>query len=61
MERWVRAQGRELETLYFYYTTCPPCAKRYGKNYVVAIAKVKDVVSIDNDRKRGNGASISIT
>lgn len=25
---------------YLYYTTCPKCAKVYGKNYVVAFAKV---------------------
>ncbi len=36
----VRAQGRTLEKLYFAYTTCPACAKAYGKNYVIAFAKV---------------------
>jgi hydrolase family protein len=41
MKRYVARQGRVLETLYFYYTTCPKCAKYYGKNYVVGIAKVK--------------------
>ena len=40
MERYVRAKGRQLETLYFFYTTCPKCAKHYGKNYVVAVARV---------------------
>jgi hypothetical protein len=40
MEEYVAAQGRVLETLYFFYTTCPKCAKVYGKNYVVAVAKV---------------------
>jgi hypothetical protein len=34
-------RGRTLETLYFFYTTCPKCAKHYGKNYVVGIAKLK--------------------
>jgi hypothetical protein len=24
----------------FYYTTCPKCAKRYGKNYVVLLAQI---------------------
>ncbi len=23
-----------------YYTTCPKCAKKYGKNYVVILAQV---------------------
>jgi hypothetical protein len=36
----VKSQGRELEKLYFYYTTCPRCAKKYGKNYVVLLAQV---------------------
>lgn len=41
MKRYVAQQGRTLDTLYFFYTTCPKCAKYYGKNYVVAVAKVK--------------------
>jgi hypothetical protein len=40
MERHVAGKGRQLETLYFFYTTCPRCAMHYGKNYVVAVAKV---------------------
>jgi hypothetical protein len=40
MARYVEGQGRHLETTYFYYTTCPRCAKHYGKNYVVGVAKV---------------------
>ncbi len=38
----VAARGRTLEKLYFGYTTCPKCAKAYGKNYVVLFAKVKE-------------------
>jgi len=26
--------------MYFFYTTCPKCAKKYGKNYVVILAEV---------------------
>lgn len=40
MEAFVRARGKHSETTYFFYTTCPRCAKHYGKNYVVAVAKV---------------------
>jgi len=36
----VKSQGKTLEKLYFSYTTCPRCAKVYGKNYVVLFAKV---------------------
>ena len=40
MGEHVKSQGKELEKLYFYYTTCPRCAKKYGKNYVVLLARV---------------------
>jgi hypothetical protein len=36
----VAAKGKTLKKLYFYYTTCPKCAKKYGKNYVVLFAQV---------------------
>lgn len=31
---------RNMEKMYFFYTTCPKCAKVYGKNYTVLLAKV---------------------
>ena len=40
MKRYVVRHGRTIDTLYFFYTTCPKCAKHYGKNYVVGVAKV---------------------
>jgi len=40
MGRYVASQGRDLKRLYFFYTTCPKCAKKYGKNYVVLLAEV---------------------
>jgi hypothetical protein len=36
----VKAKGRELKKMFFFYTTCPKCAKAYGKNYVVLFAQV---------------------
>ncbi len=30
-----------MEKMFMWYTTCPKCAKKYGKNYVVVIAKVE--------------------
>ena len=42
MTGYVAAKGRVLEKLYFGYTTCPKCAKAYGKNYVVVFAKVAE-------------------
>jgi len=43
MRRHVAVKGRTLERLYFGYTTCPKCAKAYGKNYVVLFAKVNAI------------------
>lgn len=40
MAALVQNKGRTLDTMYFFYTTCPRCAKHYGKNYVVGVAKV---------------------
>ena len=40
MTDYVRQQGKELKKLYFFYTTCPKCAKYYGKNYVVLLAQI---------------------
>lgn len=41
MERQVQAKGKSLDTTYLFYTTCPKCAKHYGKNYVVGVAKIR--------------------
>ncbi len=40
MKRYVESRGKRISKLYFDYTTCPACAKAYGKNYVVLFAKV---------------------
>ncbi|MBL0219783.1 MAG: hypothetical protein IPQ07_38710 [Myxococcales bacterium] len=42
MTAYVANKGRALQRLYFGYTTCPRCAKAYGKNYVVLFAKVDE-------------------
>lgn len=34
-------KGIESDEMYSFYTTCPKCAKHYGKNYVVLFAKIK--------------------
>ena len=36
----VKGNGKALKKLYFSYTTCPMCAKAYGKNYVVLFAQI---------------------
>jgi hypothetical protein len=40
MESYVRSKGKEIKKTYFWYTTCPKCAKAYGKNYTVILAMV---------------------
>ncbi|OGY21184.1 MAG: hypothetical protein A2126_02655 [Candidatus Woykebacteria bacterium GWB1_45_5] len=40
MKAYMSSKGKEIKKLYFGYTTCPACAKAYGKNYVVLLAQV---------------------
>jgi len=40
MDKYVTAKGKKTKKLYFYYTTCPKCAKKHGKNYVVLLAQI---------------------
>ncbi len=41
MNDFVKSQSYISENIYTFYTTCPKCAKVYGKNYVVLFAQVK--------------------
>ena len=40
MDEWLAQQGKKAKKYYFYFTTCPKCAKKYGHNYVVVFAQV---------------------
>ncbi len=40
MKTYVNSKAKQMQKMYFYYTTCPKCAKAYGKNYVVILAQV---------------------
>jgi len=40
MKEYVENKSKKLKKLYFSYTTCPKCAKAYGKNYVVLFAQI---------------------
>jgi desulfoferrodoxin-like iron-binding protein len=40
MKKYVEDKGKVMQKLYFAYTTCPKCAKAYGKNYAVLFAQV---------------------
>jgi hypothetical protein len=48
MRSHVKEQQEHLENLYFAYTTCPRCAKAYGKNYVALFAKIRDTAQPRN-------------
>lgn len=41
MDRLVRDRQAKPGNVYFFYTTCPKCAKAYGKNYVVGVAALE--------------------
>jgi len=46
--KWLKQFGKHLNSLnysasrqFMWYTTCPKCAKKYGKNYVVILAQLE--------------------
>ncbi|EPX76048.1 hydrolase [Salipiger mucosus] len=39
MTALARETGAKADEVYFFYTTCPKCAKVYGRNYVVGVAR----------------------
>lgn len=40
MEHYVKSKDKEIKMQYYYYTTCPKCAKKYKKNYVVLLSQI---------------------
>lgn len=40
MKDYVETRGKEIKKMYFSYTTCPRCARYYGKNYVIIFAQI---------------------
>lgn len=38
---YAESKAKTPLAIYFFYTTCPNCAKTYGKNYVVGFAQVE--------------------
>lgn len=41
MDRYLAKKEKQSKKYYFYFTTCPKCAKKYGHNYVVIFAQVE--------------------
>ena len=40
IDDYVKSKDKTINKLFYFYTTCPQCAKVYGKNYVVLFAQV---------------------
>jgi effector-binding domain-containing protein len=40
-EKYAKEQGYDIKKWYMSYTTCPACAKAYGKNYVIVIGRIE--------------------
>ncbi|MBU0981286.1 hypothetical protein KKC94_01195 [Patescibacteria group bacterium] len=40
MQDLVQKKDKKMKKLYFFYTTCPKCARHYNKNYVVGFAEI---------------------
>ena len=39
-KEYAKSKNLEIKKWYMWYTTCPKCAKKYGKNFVAVIAEV---------------------
>ena len=39
-EKVATSKGLSVKKWYMWYTTCPKCAKKHGKNYVVVLAQI---------------------
>jgi len=39
-ESYAKDKGVSIQKMYMWYTTCPKCAKKYGKNYVVIVGQI---------------------
>ena len=40
LEGMARGKGYEPGNTFFFYTTCPNCARVYGENYVVGVVEI---------------------
>ena len=40
MKTYVQSKNKNIQKMYFFYTTCPKCAEFYGKNYTVILAQI---------------------
>jgi effector-binding domain-containing protein len=40
MEEYLDTLKKKSKKYFFYFTTCPKCAKKFGHNYIVALSEV---------------------
>ena len=40
-EEFTKGKNIDIKKQYMWYTTCPKCAKKWGKNYVVIVGEMK--------------------
>ncbi|GAA0182508.1 hypothetical protein SH2C18_48760 [Clostridium sediminicola] len=40
LKSYIKEQGHEMKDFFVFYTTCPKCAKHYGKNYMVFFGRI---------------------
>ncbi len=40
MKKYIDSKDKKLKKMYYFYTTCPNCAKHYDEQYTVLLAKV---------------------
>ncbi|MCU0680471.1 MAG: hypothetical protein MUF50_04185 [Planctomycetes bacterium] len=40
-ENYIKSKSITVKKTYMWYTTCPKCAKKYGKNYVVIVGQIE--------------------
>jgi hypothetical protein len=41
INKFAESKGKKVKDYYFFYATCPKCAKKFGHNYVIAFAEVE--------------------
>jgi hypothetical protein len=41
-QKLAKIKGLAIQKNYLWYTTCPECAKKYGKNYVVIVGEINE-------------------
>ena len=42
MDNYLDSKRKTAQKYYFYFAYCPKCARKYGHNYIVALADVKE-------------------